>query len=169
MYTLQVEVLTSQVMSICLCIMALIYVKLTYSRCSTRNFLLWMIQRHDLNLTIHLTLWGQVENQLADQKVADVSDKPTREIVPSHCGAEYQSNPESFRLPASSPYDNFLKAARWQRQHRNRSKQKCLLDYFPPDGRVAKALLGCRTGRSSCNAPARKEKSAPELQITHSF
>ncbi|XP_010319193.1 protein SEMI-ROLLED LEAF 2 isoform X3 [Solanum lycopersicum] len=56
---------------------------------------------------------NQVENQLADQKVADVSDKPTREIVPSHCGAEYQSNPESFRLPASSPYDNFLKAARW--------------------------------------------------------
>ncbi|KAK6791200.1 hypothetical protein RDI58_010281 [Solanum bulbocastanum] len=56
---------------------------------------------------------NQVENQLADQKVADVSDKPARETVPSHCGAEYQSNPESFRLPASSPYDNFLKAARW--------------------------------------------------------
>uniref|UniRef100_A0A0V0IY41 Uncharacterized protein n=1 Tax=Solanum chacoense TaxID=4108 RepID=A0A0V0IY41_SOLCH len=56
---------------------------------------------------------NQVENQLEDQKVADVSDKPTHETVPSHCGAEYQSNPESFRLPASSPYDNFLKAARW--------------------------------------------------------
>ncbi|MCD7448951.1 hypothetical protein HAX54_047563 [Datura stramonium] len=56
---------------------------------------------------------NQVKNQLADLKVADVSDKPTRETVPWHCGSEYQSNPESFRLPASSPYDNFLKAARW--------------------------------------------------------
>lgn len=56
---------------------------------------------------------NQVKNQLTDQKTAEISDKPTRETVPSHCRAEYQSNPESFRLPASSPYDHFLKAARW--------------------------------------------------------
>ncbi|KAM3280808.1 protein SEMI-ROLLED LEAF 2 isoform X1 [Capsicum chacoense] len=56
---------------------------------------------------------NQVKNQLADQKVANVSDKPTQGTVPRHNGAELQSNPESFRLPVSSPYDNFLKAARW--------------------------------------------------------
>lgn len=56
---------------------------------------------------------NQVKNQLAVQKVANVSDQSTRGTVPWHHGAEYQSNPESFRLPASSPYDNFLKAARW--------------------------------------------------------
>ncbi|KZV15899.1 hypothetical protein F511_14538 [Dorcoceras hygrometricum] len=31
--------------------------------------------------------------------------------VPAQCAAEMQKNPHSFRLPASSPYDNFLKAA----------------------------------------------------------
>ncbi|KAL8036932.1 hypothetical protein ABFX02_11G008200 [Erythranthe guttata] len=31
--------------------------------------------------------------------------------TPAQCGAEYQHHPLSFRLPASSPYDNFLKAA----------------------------------------------------------
>ncbi|CAN4089923.1 unnamed protein product [Withania somnifera] len=56
---------------------------------------------------------SQVKNQLANQKVANVSDQPTHRTVLWHLGAEYQSNLESFRLPASSPYDNFLKAARW--------------------------------------------------------
>ncbi|CAN4107200.1 unnamed protein product [Withania somnifera] len=56
---------------------------------------------------------NQVKNQLADQKVSNVSYQSTRGTVPWHYGADYQSNPESFRLPASSPYDNFLKAARW--------------------------------------------------------
>ncbi|KAJ8565062.1 hypothetical protein K7X08_001522 [Anisodus acutangulus] len=55
---------------------------------------------------------NQVKNELVDQKVANVSHKPSRETDPWHRGAEYQNNPESFRLPASSPYDNFLKAAR---------------------------------------------------------
>ncbi|XP_059309283.1 protein SEMI-ROLLED LEAF 2 isoform X2 [Lycium ferocissimum] len=56
---------------------------------------------------------NQVKNQLADQNIANVSHTPSRGTSSWHCGAEYQSNPESFRLPASSPYDNFLKAARW--------------------------------------------------------
>ncbi|KAK4371504.1 hypothetical protein RND71_010979 [Anisodus tanguticus] len=56
---------------------------------------------------------NQVKNQLANQKVVDVCHKQSHGTVPWHCGAEYQSKPESFRLPASSPYDNFLKAARW--------------------------------------------------------
>lgn len=31
--------------------------------------------------------------------------------VPMLCSTEYQHQPDFFRLPASSPYDNFLKAA----------------------------------------------------------
>ncbi|XP_021281775.1 uncharacterized protein LOC110414724 isoform X2 [Herrania umbratica] len=31
--------------------------------------------------------------------------------LPMLCATEYQNHPQSFRLPASSPYDNFLKAA----------------------------------------------------------
>ncbi|XP_009610957.1 protein SEMI-ROLLED LEAF 2 isoform X5 [Nicotiana tomentosiformis] len=56
---------------------------------------------------------GQVKNQLVDQKAANVSQKPSPGTVDWHCGAQCQSNPETFRLPASSPYDNFLKAAGW--------------------------------------------------------
>ncbi|XP_060185208.1 protein SEMI-ROLLED LEAF 2 isoform X2 [Lycium barbarum] len=56
---------------------------------------------------------NQVKNQLADQNIGNVSHTSSRGTSSWHCGAEYQSNPESFRLPASSPYDNFLKAARW--------------------------------------------------------
>nr|XP_009789122.1 PREDICTED: protein EFR3 homolog B isoform X2 [Nicotiana sylvestris] len=56
---------------------------------------------------------GQAKNQLVDQKVANVSQKPSSGTVDWHCGAQCQSNPEMFRLPASSPYDNFLKAAGW--------------------------------------------------------
>ncbi|KAK9671045.1 hypothetical protein RND81_12G003000 [Saponaria officinalis] len=36
---------------------------------------------------------------------------PTASPVPMLCGAEFQHQPQHFRLPASSPYDNFLKAA----------------------------------------------------------
>lgn len=56
---------------------------------------------------------NQAKNQLVDQKVANVSQKPSSGTVDWHCGAQCQSNPEMFRLPASSPYDNFLKAAGW--------------------------------------------------------
>ncbi|XP_009610949.1 protein SEMI-ROLLED LEAF 2 isoform X4 [Nicotiana tomentosiformis] len=56
---------------------------------------------------------NQVKNQLVDQKAANVSQKPSPGTVDWHCGAQCQSNPETFRLPASSPYDNFLKAAGW--------------------------------------------------------
>ncbi|XP_073149790.1 protein SEMI-ROLLED LEAF 2 isoform X2 [Henckelia pumila] len=36
---------------------------------------------------------------------------PMVAAAPAQCAAELQKNPHSFRLPASSPYDNFLKAA----------------------------------------------------------
>ncbi|OMO71295.1 Armadillo-type [Corchorus capsularis] len=35
----------------------------------------------------------------------------TAGTLPMQCATEYQNHPQSFRLPASSPYDNFLKAA----------------------------------------------------------
>ncbi|KAI6696769.1 hypothetical protein NL676_016888 [Syzygium grande] len=37
--------------------------------------------------------------------------KPTTSTAALLCSTEYQHNPSFFRLPASSPYDNFLKAA----------------------------------------------------------
>ncbi|XP_052176294.1 protein SEMI-ROLLED LEAF 2 isoform X2 [Diospyros lotus] len=41
---------------------------------------------------------------------ASVNQQPVG-TLPMLCATEYQHNPHSFRLPASSPYDNFLKAA----------------------------------------------------------
>ncbi|XP_031399290.1 protein SEMI-ROLLED LEAF 2 isoform X2 [Punica granatum] len=37
--------------------------------------------------------------------------KSPASVVPLLCASEFQHNPDMFRLPASSPYDNFLKAA----------------------------------------------------------
>ncbi|KAI5682892.1 hypothetical protein M9H77_04120 [Catharanthus roseus] len=48
-------------------------------------------------------------NPFVDQ---DVPVQPSKPPLPLLCAAEYQNHqPQSFRLPASSPYDNFLKAA----------------------------------------------------------
>lgn len=44
-----------------------------------------------------------------DQNEAAVSSESFRGTVPVL--SEYQHNPQSFRLPNLSPYDNFLKAA----------------------------------------------------------
>ncbi|KAK1267713.1 hypothetical protein QJS04_geneDACA015603 [Acorus gramineus] len=38
-------------------------------------------------------------------------NKPSNRAVPLLCATEYQNQPQFFRLPASSPFDNFLKAA----------------------------------------------------------
>ncbi|XP_009610937.1 protein SEMI-ROLLED LEAF 2 isoform X2 [Nicotiana tomentosiformis] len=67
----------------------------------------------DKESSSHNQVENQVKNQLVDQKAANVSQKPSPGTVDWHCGAQCQSNPETFRLPASSPYDNFLKAAGW--------------------------------------------------------
>ncbi|KAJ4842642.1 hypothetical protein Tsubulata_013338 [Turnera subulata] len=50
---------------------------------------------------------GKIENQT----YAAIFQRPPDGIVPMQCAAEYQNHPNIFRLPASSPYDNFLKAA----------------------------------------------------------
>ncbi|PSS01816.1 Protein EFR3 B like [Actinidia chinensis var. chinensis] len=40
-----------------------------------------------------------------------LTDKQSVAPVPMMCATEYQHHPHSFRLPSSSPFDNFLKAA----------------------------------------------------------
>ncbi|XP_073067121.1 protein SEMI-ROLLED LEAF 2-like isoform X2 [Primulina eburnea] len=45
-------------------------------------------------------------------KHKNVPRAPNEPPATAQCAAELQKNPHSFRLPASSPYDNFLKAAR---------------------------------------------------------
>ncbi|OVA19391.1 hypothetical protein BVC80_9055g12 [Macleaya cordata] len=46
-----------------------------------------------------------------DQNFNVYLHKPAVGTGPMPCAAEYQHHPHFFRLPASSPYDNFLKAA----------------------------------------------------------
>ncbi|KAI5318425.1 hypothetical protein L3X38_038133 [Prunus dulcis] len=50
-------------------------------------------------------------NPFADQTATSYIPPQTPGCVPMMCATEYQQHPYSFRLPASSPYDNFLKAA----------------------------------------------------------
>lgn len=47
-------------------------------------------------------------NPFLDQEIPAV---PSRSPLPTICAAELQNHPHTFNLPASSPYDNFLKAA----------------------------------------------------------
>lgn len=50
----------------------------------------------------------QSGNPFLDQEIPAV---PSRSPLPTICAAELQNHPQTFKLPASSPYDNFLKAA----------------------------------------------------------
>lgn len=50
-------------------------------------------------------------NPFLDQNFVADSCQPSPSPVPMPCATEYQHHPHSFKLPASSPYDNFLKAA----------------------------------------------------------
>lgn len=52
-----------------------------------------------------------VGNPFLDHNVTAISSKPHVGSVPMHCASEYQHYSHSFKLPATSPYDNFLKAA----------------------------------------------------------
>lgn len=53
----------------------------------------------------------QVRNPFSDQNFAANLHKPPIEPAPIHSATEYLHHPHFFKLPASSPYDNFLKAA----------------------------------------------------------
>ncbi|XP_031270951.1 uncharacterized protein LOC116129348 [Pistacia vera] len=50
-------------------------------------------------------------NPFLNENLTANLNKSSASTVPTQCAAEYQHNPQFFRLPASSPYDNFLKAA----------------------------------------------------------
>lgn len=52
----------------------------------------------------------QAGNPFVDSS-SDASSQLQTASAPVPCATEYQHYPNSFRLPASSPYDNFLKAA----------------------------------------------------------
>lgn len=59
-------------------------------------------------LTLSPTNSSEVEkHQTASNVTFHLSNMPSSQ----QCAAEYHHPPPSFRLPASSPYDNFLKAA----------------------------------------------------------
>ncbi|KAF9664732.1 hypothetical protein SADUNF_Sadunf16G0048700 [Salix dunnii] len=53
----------------------------------------------------------KVANPFLEQNIIASPQIPPVGSVQMHCGAEYQLHPNIFRLPASSPFDNFLKAA----------------------------------------------------------
>ncbi|KAJ6316656.1 hypothetical protein OIU78_019857 [Salix suchowensis] len=53
----------------------------------------------------------KVSNPFLEQNITASPQIPPVSTVQMQCGAEYQLHPNFFRLPASSPFDNFLKAA----------------------------------------------------------
>ncbi|GFZ02679.1 Uncharacterized protein Acr_15g0012870 [Actinidia rufa] len=63
---------------------------------------------HDLNQAMYMASYSQSGNPFLDQNFSD--HKPST-ATPTLCATEYQHHPDFFRLPAASPFDNFLKAA----------------------------------------------------------
>lgn len=55
----------------------------------------------------------QAGNPFVDDKlmVPAFNTLPPANSVPMLCATEYNSYPQHYKLPVSSPYDNFLKAA----------------------------------------------------------
>lgn len=53
----------------------------------------------------------QVGNPFVDNDYNSNFQMSASTAMPLQCSTEYKHNPNGFRLPASSPYDNFLKAA----------------------------------------------------------
>lgn len=53
----------------------------------------------------------QVGNPPFDENTTVDLYKPTSGPLPMLCATEYQNHSHPFKLPATSPYDNFMKAA----------------------------------------------------------
>uniref|UniRef100_A0A7N0URP0 ARM repeat superfamily protein n=3 Tax=Kalanchoe fedtschenkoi TaxID=63787 RepID=A0A7N0URP0_KALFE len=53
----------------------------------------------------------EAENSVLGQQFASSSNKPPLGPTPAHCTSEAQGPQHSFKLPVTSPFDNFLKAA----------------------------------------------------------
>ncbi|GAB4851611.1 hypothetical protein Ancab_031013 [Ancistrocladus abbreviatus] len=103
-----------------------------------------LAQRQDSLMSFSLQTWNTEVNMALPQANADGGnpfageDMPQAVIkplpvspVPMPCAAEYQQQPNFFKLPASSPYDNFLKAAgrkrstliEWKNLHRSNHRE----------------------------------------------
>ncbi|KAJ4978796.1 hypothetical protein NE237_009576 [Protea cynaroides] len=54
---------------------------------------------------------SQIGNPFLDENINANLHKPVVGTGPMLCATEFQQHPNFYRLPASSPYDNFLKAA----------------------------------------------------------
>lgn len=77
------------------------------------TYALWYTELHSISCIVVLIvepLKLQMGNPFLDQNLSVTSHKPTTG-TPMLCAAEYQHHPDFFRLPAASPFDNFLKAA----------------------------------------------------------
>ncbi|KAG7958714.1 hypothetical protein I3843_10G031900 [Carya illinoinensis] len=68
------------------------------------------IQESRMNFTLQ-NHEPEAGNPFLDQNFTANSCEPSPGPVPMPCAAEYQHHPHFFKLPASSPYDHFLKAA----------------------------------------------------------
>ncbi|KAF7148752.1 hypothetical protein RHSIM_Rhsim03G0019100 [Rhododendron simsii] len=75
------------------------------------NFLSIVPQNHDEEKAFVDEDIQGIGNPFMEQTSTTDTNKPSGGSIPMMCAAEYQNHPHSFRLPASSPYDNFLKAA----------------------------------------------------------
>ncbi|XP_050384201.1 protein SEMI-ROLLED LEAF 2 [Argentina anserina] len=67
----------------------------------------------EMNNASHINMGSHTSgNPFANHTATTYKPRPTEGHVPMLCATEYQHIPHSsFRLPASNPYDNFLKAA----------------------------------------------------------
>ncbi|KAF5183087.1 Armadillo-type [Thalictrum thalictroides] len=69
-----------------------------------------MHQNSDVKLPPYPSL-QKSGNPFIEQQCSTEQQKPPIGAGPMMCATEYQQQPQTFRLPAASPYDNFLKAA----------------------------------------------------------
>lgn len=66
---------------------------------------------HDVLISVKLNFEMQNGNPFTENNAIAILDQVPIAAAPTTCGTEYQHHPDFFKLPASSPYDNFLKAA----------------------------------------------------------
>lgn len=112
-----------------------------------QTYVIWHTEPDNISHIVVLILEPlelQVGNPFLDQNYSVTSPKPTTG-TPMLCAAEYQHHPDFFRLPAASPFDNFLKAAGSWSQIAKESIQKfcCLQDEVLIVNRKGSPSTGC--------------------------
>ncbi|KAL6981194.1 hypothetical protein U1Q18_022825 [Sarracenia purpurea var. burkii] len=66
---------------------------------------------HDSYQAKHVPSCSQSGNPFLDEENSIAASYKQSTGTPMLCATEYQQNPNFFKLPATSPFDNFLKAA----------------------------------------------------------